>query len=655
MKDLLMDLAALDVHFGSSELASNEFKTQTSRFESQYLAAETSFSSDNYSQPSQLIAPDNSLDVQVGSQDLQQTKFQAKIESADIVLAEQFDEQAALINQTIPYVVVNDAVGGSGSRDLAAPLDSVVAISNGQGAFCTGTLIAPDLVLSARHCDISEADSVVFGDNYNTPDLTVGIEQVTLPAGPGSILDGGDVALLRLNSPVSPDVAEPIPLLAQTASLVGTEFTLVGYGDNGIGSGQVNSADGYRWAGKNVIDFYGTFGGADNLFLADFDDGTEFGNMLDDIGSSPTPVDLEAIVFPGDSGSPLLIETTDGLAIAGVTTGGLYIATHPYGAFAYWTGIANFQQQFSDAGASFVGSGGGSNGELPGSDDHGDNDSDGATTLQFQMGNNSAIARKTGVVGYAGFSSDVDRFAFEKTSDGRLIVDVKATSDLDTFVEVFDANGTLLGQNDNFENANPTANPSDSRVFLRNIPAGEYFVAVTSTNDTTGSYRLAVRSNVDTSDAGDTFGTSQLFTTQFLPSTTFVRSSIQNGVDVDYFRFRANATGEIVVRTKALSGNLNTVLRGFNANQSLLEANNNYRDSLNSRISFNVVSGETYFLKLNSVGSSQGDYRISLRMPNGQGNGTFSNAASIGAIPDQSFATVDQYGANNSGMLAAGI
>lgn len=95
----------------------------------------------------------------------------------------------------------------------------------GTAGGCTGTLIAPDLVLTAGHC---------LGSRRNIPDLTV--EQVTFhpstPTGqPGEGFAGRqlvvhpvylipgltterrvarDLALLQLQRPVSPDLATPI-------------------------------------------------------------------------------------------------------------------------------------------------------------------------------------------------------------------------------------------------------------------------------------------------------------------------------------------------------------------------------------------------------------------------------------------------------------
>lgn len=252
-----------------------------------------------------------------------------------------------------PFVAVNDGFGGSGSREFAEPLNSIVAFRDDQRVFCSGVLIAPDIVLTARHCEINTSDQVVFGANLGNPDLTVGVSSVFLPGGPGidpGFMDGADVAIVTLDSEVPGTVATPMRLVAETDALVGRVATIAGYGLNGVGSvGNNSTADGFRWGGQNIVDFYGEFGGGTNLFLADFDDGSEFGNTLDPIGSTPIPVELEAITSEGDSGSPLLVDVGGELAVAAVTSGGLDL-WGMYGSFSFWTGIARFSDEISSFG-----------------------------------------------------------------------------------------------------------------------------------------------------------------------------------------------------------------------------------------------------------------------------------------------------------------
>ena len=192
-------------------------------------------------------------------------------------------------------IVINDDVGPAGSRAFAAPFDAVVSLSVG----CSGTLIAPNVVLSARHCQGLAGDQVRFGDNSNSPIFTSTVASVVTPAGNGSLLDGGDVQILILSANVPANVATPTRLIDATDSLEGSVVATIGYGFNGVGSvGHQNGADGFRWGGENIIDVFGSPAGStgSNIFSTDFDDGTAGSNTIP--GSDPTPLAIEATTAP---------------------------------------------------------------------------------------------------------------------------------------------------------------------------------------------------------------------------------------------------------------------------------------------------------------------------------------------------------------------
>ncbi|MEM8757585.1 MAG: trypsin-like serine protease [Planctomycetota bacterium] len=248
-----------------------------------------------------------------------------------------------------PRIVINNTIGAQGSRDYAAPFDAVVRVGG-----CTGTLIAPNIVLSARHCGIGAGTLVRFGDNSNSSTFTATVQSSTLPDGGGSLLDGGDVSIHVLTSSVPMNIAEPMRLIDETDELEGMIAATVGYGFNGLGtSGHQFSADGFRWGGENIIDVYGSpaNAGGTNIISTDFDNGSSGTNTIP--SSSSDPLEFEATTAPGDSGGPVLVQVGDEWVIAGVLSGGT-TSTSVFGDISWWTGTALYRDAIESAGGDFV-------------------------------------------------------------------------------------------------------------------------------------------------------------------------------------------------------------------------------------------------------------------------------------------------------------
>ncbi len=277
-------------------------------------------------------------------------------ETGDVLSQRQYDTKTyaegspETADGVYPRIVINNTIGAQGSRDYAAPFDSVIRASVG----CTGTLIAPTVVISARHCGIGAGDLIVFGDNSNAGIFTATVLSSFLPDGSGSLLDGGDVSILTLTAPVPFNIAEPMRLIDETNDLEGMLAATIGYGYNGLGSsGHGFSADGFRWGGENIIDAYGSpaSSSGSNIISTDFDNGTGGSNTIP--SGSATPLQFEATTAPGDSGGPVLVQFGSEWVIAGVLSGGTS-STSVYGDISWWTGTAVYRAAIEARGGEFI-------------------------------------------------------------------------------------------------------------------------------------------------------------------------------------------------------------------------------------------------------------------------------------------------------------
>lgn len=254
-----------------------------------------------------------------------------------------FGAAGAATAATTSRIVINDSDGVAAARALGAPFSSVVEIASGPGGspFCTGSLITPTVVLTAKHCtDIPGSYAVNF-TNGSGANLDSFSATVTNFGAPSPLLDGTDISILTLGTAATGYT----PMKLAESVSIGEMARIVGFGLNGVGStGHQFSSDGFRWAVDNVIDAigqaadpFGPISGTTNILSTDFDDGTSLRNTMASFGSSPTPVPFEGTTAPGDSGGPLLVMRGGEWVVGGVLSGGT-TSTSVYGDISWWTG-----------------------------------------------------------------------------------------------------------------------------------------------------------------------------------------------------------------------------------------------------------------------------------------------------------------------------
>jgi len=122
----------------------------------------------------------------------------------------------------------------------------------GAGKLCTGTLIAPNLVLTARHC-VAQASGcgnfgsdfaiggflIVFAEDLAAPDSQDHVLTVSeVIVNEGNRVCGDDMALLILSSNVLTTVATPATPRVGTPAAANERYTALGYGDTTNGDDQ---------------------------------------------------------------------------------------------------------------------------------------------------------------------------------------------------------------------------------------------------------------------------------------------------------------------------------------------------------------------------------------------------------------------------------
>lgn len=191
-----------------------------------------------------------------------------------------------------------------GTNVPASQFPTVGEVGDASGMFCTGTLIAPNVVLCAAHCAAEDDGSQSLGDTqgrFKLGGVTYSTKKVVIHPtyrGFAGEEDGQfDVSVLILSTTV-PNVT-PTPMFRKTPT-VGTVLTLAGFGElgNGNGGNGTYPANGTIQMGTTTLER------VTGSFL----------HWTFESGESDTA--------PGDSGGPAFIDEGGVRYLAGVTSGG---------------------------------------------------------------------------------------------------------------------------------------------------------------------------------------------------------------------------------------------------------------------------------------------------------------------------------------------
>ena len=137
-------------------------------------------------------------------------------------------------------------INGTTTRDPNGARSFVVRIESTEGEICSGTLIAPDLVLSAAHCVMRPAGYTVISVDrgfrqHRTPVIAASMHPDFVPGTTPEDQPGVDLALLKLERPLGGDY---VPLDPRSAAAIdtGAPVDIAGFGvvaENRRGSARV--------------------------------------------------------------------------------------------------------------------------------------------------------------------------------------------------------------------------------------------------------------------------------------------------------------------------------------------------------------------------------------------------------------------------------
>lgn len=252
-----------------------------------------------------------------------------------------------------------EAIAASNSSDLPN-FSSVVFFSysldgsDNQDYIASGTLIAPEWILTAGHnfYDAVEQNNpapvsgikVIVGNNPNNPDQIYHVDQIVLHPtwlkGDQDYEDANDLCLVKLSVPIG-DLS-PIPIHSAGTEQLGDKIWFCGFGDYSSIQGQNPNLDSKKHAVENILDRiqngFQTLDGSTayngGLLAFDFDDPLGELNSLGDnvvnedesiLGggdSAPGALAFEAGTVEGDSGGPLFVKNGNSWEVAGVLSGG---------------------------------------------------------------------------------------------------------------------------------------------------------------------------------------------------------------------------------------------------------------------------------------------------------------------------------------------
>jgi len=218
-------------------------------------------------------------------------------------------------------VTIRDDRADTSYRNLGASYGSVgqfvgSGVENGStiNYSASGVLIAPEWVLTAGHVADSTTTSLTFKINGTNVSASAWYANSNWT---GNLGTGYDISLVKLSTTIS----GPVATLYSGTGEIGKVGTYVGYGMTGTGSTGYTVFDQQKRGAQNMVDAF-LSGSGSRILMSDFDNINKKHQKRDNAMGGASPLDLEGLIAPGDSGGGMFITENGRTYLAGINSWG---------------------------------------------------------------------------------------------------------------------------------------------------------------------------------------------------------------------------------------------------------------------------------------------------------------------------------------------
>jgi secreted trypsin-like serine protease len=214
-------------------------------------------------------------------------------------------------------------IGGEPTSDF----QECVAVGNDDYFGCTGTLVAPQVVVTAGHCAAAGISTRIFiGDDVTSEGPIIRVQEAITHPGyrPGGGADPyDDLTVLILTQAIEIEGVKPAPICSLPALMSATTVMLVGYGTTETGG-----VEGYGIRRKVRVGIASEDSGFGARYETEFVAGA---------------MNLDRDSCTGDSGGPAYIEVDGHFQLAGATSRGTRSAGRTCGDGGVYTKVPAYR------------------------------------------------------------------------------------------------------------------------------------------------------------------------------------------------------------------------------------------------------------------------------------------------------------------------